>query len=127
MCKIAIQSYNLLCLQFGQNSKMRQKLFRTIGTTLAEASPMDAIWGIGLAEEDPAARDKSQWPGTNWLGIALMEVRDELMKKFPQEAAQFVSYSKEPAHYVNDEASDDQVMKFFPFVNSVGFAMLTFI
>lgn len=43
-----------------------------------EASPYDKIWGIGLAEDDPRALDKTQWQGTNWLGEILGQVRDQL-------------------------------------------------
>ena len=45
-----------------------------------EASPYDTIWGIGLAAEDPRAKDPSQWRGQNLLGFALMEVRDEIRR-----------------------------------------------
>ncbi|MGN6746782.1 NADAR domain-containing protein, partial [Neisseria sp. P0024.S002] len=43
-----------------------------------EASPVDAIWGIGLAQDDPRAQNPLQWRGLNLLGFALMKVRDEL-------------------------------------------------
>lgn len=45
---------------------------------LVEASPLDRIWGIGLAEDDKRAMSPSRWPGLNLLGFALMEVRDQL-------------------------------------------------
>jgi len=47
---------------------------------LVEASPVDPIWGIGLAKDHPDALLPGKWKGTNLLGFALMEVRDELMK-----------------------------------------------
>ncbi len=59
---------------------MKEILFATAGTELVEASPMDTIWGIGLAEDDPRAHNKDTWMGKNLLGYALTEVRDELMK-----------------------------------------------
>jgi ribA/ribD-fused uncharacterized protein len=40
-----------------------------------EASPVDRIWGIGLASDDAKARDPNTWHGLNRLGFALMKVR----------------------------------------------------
>jgi len=45
---------------------------------LAEASPFDTKWGIGLSADDPRARRRRQWQGRNLLGEVLMEVRDIL-------------------------------------------------
>jgi ribA/ribD-fused uncharacterized protein len=45
---------------------------------LVEASPVDAIWGIGLAADDPKVMQPELWPGENLLGFALMVVRERL-------------------------------------------------
>ncbi len=60
---------------------MQTILMNTLNNEIVEASPYDKIWGIGLGEDDPRALDKSQWQGTNWLGEALMQVRETLRKK----------------------------------------------
>jgi ribA/ribD-fused uncharacterized protein len=68
-------------LKFSQNESLKATLFETSGTTLVEASPNDTVWGIGLSQDDPRALSRSTWLGTNWLGEALTEVRNNLMKK----------------------------------------------
>ncbi len=65
--------------RFSQNADQRELLFATRGTTLVEASPHDRVWGIGLAADDPRARDRSQWLGLNLLGEALTRVREALL------------------------------------------------
>lgn len=40
-----------------------------------EASPVDRIWGIGLAAADPRAHSPSRWRGLKLLGFALMDAR----------------------------------------------------
>jgi ribA/ribD-fused uncharacterized protein len=45
---------------------------------LVDADPNDALWGIGLSANDIRARKPSEWRGMNWLGFALMEVREAL-------------------------------------------------
>jgi len=45
---------------------------------LVEASPRDRIWGIGMTASHPDAQRPSRWRGTNLLGFALMNVRDQL-------------------------------------------------
>jgi ribA/ribD-fused uncharacterized protein len=64
--------------KFGQNAGLRRRLLDTGDAILAEANPKDFIWGIGLAEDDPAALDPANWQGENLLGQILMAVRDEL-------------------------------------------------
>jgi len=64
--------------KFGQNEEARKFLLSTGDKVLVEASPYDDIWGIKLGEEDPRCLDPNQWQGTNLLGFALMDVREEL-------------------------------------------------
>jgi ribA/ribD-fused uncharacterized protein len=45
---------------------------------LVEASPRDRIWGIGMSAGHQDAARPSRWRGTNLLGFALMNVRDQL-------------------------------------------------
>jgi ribA/ribD-fused uncharacterized protein len=45
---------------------------------LVEASPRDRIWGIGMGAGHPDAIRPSRWRGSNLLGFALMNVRDQL-------------------------------------------------
>ena len=64
--------------KFGQHPDLAGFLRGTAPQVLVEASPVDRIWGIGLAADDPHATDPASWPGLNLLGFALMQVRDEL-------------------------------------------------
>ncbi len=64
--------------KFSQNPRLCEQLLATGDAELVEASPYDRIWGIGLAESDPRAHDKTQWRGLNLLGLALMRVRDRI-------------------------------------------------
>ncbi len=61
-------------------------LLATGDKTLVEASPLDKIWGIGLAVEDPRSRHPDQWLGLNLLGKVLMRVRDHIRKEEEEEA-----------------------------------------
>lgn len=64
--------------KFSQNPRLRSFLLSTGDRFLAEASPYDTIWGIGLTADQAA--DPRDWRGENLLGLALMEVRDELAR-----------------------------------------------
>jgi ribA/ribD-fused uncharacterized protein len=77
VCRGIVYAGNLA--RFAQDEAARRELMATGDRTIVEASPTDRIWGIGLSQGDPRAVDPSQWRGTNWLGIALTQVR-ELVK-----------------------------------------------
>lgn len=64
--------------KFGQNPALGTFLVNTGDRVLVEASPVDRIWGIGLAQDDARAEDPEQWRGLNLLGFALMEARARL-------------------------------------------------
>ncbi|MBR2416813.1 MAG: NADAR family protein [Bacteroidaceae bacterium] len=62
--------------KFSQNPALKEFLLATGDAILAEASPYDKIWGIGMDEKTAAAGRVEDWRGENLLGCALMEVRD---------------------------------------------------
>ncbi len=64
--------------KFGAHHDAREFLLTTGDRVLVEASPLDRIWGIGLAADDERAADPATWLGLNLLGDALMEVRARL-------------------------------------------------
>jgi ribA/ribD-fused uncharacterized protein len=64
--------------KFGAHADLRAFLLGTGDRVLVEASPLDRVWGIGLAAADPAASDPARWRGLNLLGFALMHARHEL-------------------------------------------------
>lgn len=64
--------------KFGQHPDLREFLVQTGDCVLVEASPVDAIWGIGLAADHADAQRPERWQGLNLLGFALMEVRERL-------------------------------------------------
>ena len=65
--------------KFSQNQKLSDFLKNTKNRVLVEASPLDSIWGIGLAQENDNISNPTNWNGLNLLGYALMEVRDMLL------------------------------------------------
>ncbi|MEU6090144.1 NADAR family protein [Streptomyces sp. NPDC047085] len=61
--------------KFSSDDGLRAFLLGTGDRVLVEASPVDRVWGIGLAADDEAASDPERWKGPNLLGFALMEAR----------------------------------------------------
>ena len=64
--------------KFAADEALRAFLLGTGERVLVEASPVDRVWGIGLAANDEAAAEPERWRGLNLLGFALMEARARL-------------------------------------------------
>ncbi|MFI9205902.1 NADAR family protein [Streptomyces sp. NPDC053048] len=64
--------------KFAAHPELRAYLLGTGRRVLVEASPLDRIWGIGLAADDERAGNPAHWRGLNLLGFALMEARQRL-------------------------------------------------
>jgi ribA/ribD-fused uncharacterized protein len=67
--------------KFAQNGELAEFLFQTGARVLVEASPVDPVWGIGLAVDHEDAEHPNRWQGLNLLGFALMEARSQLQAR----------------------------------------------
>ncbi|KAA8998122.1 NADAR family protein [Affinibrenneria salicis] len=64
--------------KFSQHPELADYLVNTGSRILVEASPVDRVWGIGLAQDDERVANPLLWRGHNLLGFALMQVREQL-------------------------------------------------
>lgn len=71
-------------LKFSQNEELKAKLLETKGKYIVEASPVDTIWGIGIAPDDPRRFNRAKWRGQNLLGKILTQLREDIvtLKKY---------------------------------------------
>ena len=67
-----------LYAKFSQNEELKKKLLDTDEAFLVECAYSDLNWACGWRLTDPQRKDLSKWRGKNLLGIALMEVREQL-------------------------------------------------
>lgn len=68
--------------KFKQNPHLERALIETFPKILAEASPSDRLWGIGLGLQDkPQINNRKTWRGKNRLGYLLTDVRNEIMSE----------------------------------------------
>ncbi len=65
-------------LKFSQNPALKTFLLQTGDRVLVEVSPVDRIWGIGMARDDENIYNPNLWRGENLLGFALMKAREIL-------------------------------------------------
>ena len=66
--------------KFSQNEEMHLALIQTGDRRLAEASPHDNLWGIGLSACDPRVSSPDSWRGQNLLDQALEHAREILCR-----------------------------------------------
>jgi ribA/ribD-fused uncharacterized protein len=64
--------------KFSQNEDLKSELLSTGNRILVEASPLDQIWGIGMAEDHPNIESPEHWRGLNLLGWTLNLVKKQL-------------------------------------------------
>lgn len=68
-------AFEVVRQKFEGNAHLRSVLLSTGNAILAEASPNDTLWGIGIGTKDDRALHVDQWLGRNILGFALMKAR----------------------------------------------------
>ncbi len=93
--------------KFRQNRNILSELLDTGDAILAECSLKDDKWGIGIDITDPERLEIEKWRGKNYLGVILMEVRDELRLEM------LLNGNKVPEYidYRDDESSPVWQMK----------------
>lgn len=64
--------------KFLANEPERNELLFTGSALLAEASPYDKVWGVGMTADDPRFANPAKWQGENLLGRTCMRVRADL-------------------------------------------------
>lgn len=83
--------------KFNQSKKLRKFLLNTGDAILAEANPLDTIWGVGLSKDSRLIKNPYAWNGLNLLGFALMEIREYLKHTdFVLSSLDFVTVPKRP-------------------------------
>ena len=73
--------YDLLVIKFNLNPELKKMLLATNAKLLIEAT-LNRYWGAGItivtADRQKQNGEKLRYPGTNWLGKQLQDVRREL-------------------------------------------------
>ena len=71
----------ILKIKFSTHDTLKSILLGTGDKILVEASPVDNIWGAGVAADDDLLCFPDKWPGQNLLGFCLMHIRDLLREE----------------------------------------------
>lgn len=93
----AWDSSNIAAVTIGNYYKMTQNdglwaFMNEMGDReYVEGSPVDGVWGVNLAWNDPLIEDRANWKGENRLGICLDNVWDMIVA-FGREADPFQAY-----------------------------------
>ena len=70
--------YRINLAKFRQHTDLRVLLQNTGNDIIANASPYDKIWGIGLSENNIMVQNQDNWIGLNLLGKILQRVRNHI-------------------------------------------------
>jgi ribA/ribD-fused uncharacterized protein len=72
--------YDIVYEKFKQNKYLKDMLLRSdlADKHFVEGSPVDGIWGVKVAWDDPRIDDEKNWDGMNLLGKVLDDVRTQL-------------------------------------------------
>ena len=67
--------------KFDQNKRLYDMLMNTMPNFLVNVSEFDKVWGVGLDEKTAYKTPESEWPGKNWLGKTLTNLRDHFTEE----------------------------------------------
>ena len=82
--------------KFVQNPEILKLLLSTGDSLIAECAGQDRVWGIGISMNDKAWKDVNNWNGKNYLGIILMELRDEFRNALSRtDTLEYIDYMDE--------------------------------
>ncbi|UJR17664.1 hypothetical protein I4U23_004560 [Adineta vaga] len=65
---------NALYLKFTQNEQLQRALMKYRNCLYVEAAGNDCVWGVGLREQDPLIKKRTNWRGLNLLGYILTDI-----------------------------------------------------
>lgn len=77
--KVCFLTKKIIKKKFSNVKGLKEVLFLTKNHLIAKISPTDKNWGIGMGKDNPDSNYPTLWKGSNILGWALMEVREELL------------------------------------------------